>query len=276
MEKIKDPKKWYIRLFTIGEVFNPKTFTDNLKKYSFEFLGFFLVVTFSFYTESSGTDFEMRNNYLNISKSLSVEMSDLLDYTQEYLDQNIWVTEVYQEQYERWDQDIDSVFISFEPDEEFHYSPMAFYTNRDAFNIPKNTFEIFNKGTQDFFMVNQELSALILSLLGDDLKYLIINTDEEEKEFIDEYNDRLSTKWFSELKDYEDIDSDQFWIKNRKYIQNDRYIKHNLFKRIELWMQIRDQLDDYLITAQKDLNALNENIGKMEAERYFIYWKIPF
>ncbi|MDA9361064.1 hypothetical protein N9R08_01030, partial [Flavobacteriaceae bacterium] len=77
MNKIKNPKKWYIRLFTIGKIFNPKKFTDKLKKYSFEFLGFFLVVTFSFYTESKGTDFEMRNNYLDISKSLSDEMSFL-------------------------------------------------------------------------------------------------------------------------------------------------------------------------------------------------------
>lgn len=276
MNKIKNPKKWYIRLFTIGKIFNPKKFTDKLKKYSFEFLGFFLVVTFSFYTESKGTDFEMRNNYLDISKSLSDEMSFLLNYTQAYLDQKVWVVKIYQEQYERWEIDNDSVFLAWEPEQEFHFPPMTFYSNRDSFDIPKSTFELFNRGTQDFFMVNQRLSAIIFSLFGGaDLKYLISSTSEEEQKFIDGFTNHLATKWIFDLKKM-DLDSNEFWIENREYIQNDRLIKYNLFKRIELWLNVEEQIKEYIKTAQKDLNILDEKILEMEAERYFIYWKIPF
>lgn len=276
MDKIKDPKKWYIRLFTIGKVFNPKTFIDNLKKYSFEFLGFFLVVTFSFYTESKGTDFEMRNNYLDISKNLSDEMSELLLYSQEYLDTNEWVTEMYQEQYERWGIDNDSVFISYESDQDFHYAPMAYYGNRDPFNPPKSIFELFNRGTQDFFLVNQYVSVLILNLFdGDELEYLIENTDNEEKGLIDGFNNHIATKWNYDLKEV-DIELNEFWIGNREYIQNDRFIKFSLFKRIELWLEVERQIKDYIKTTQEDITILDEKILEMEAERYFIYWKIPF
>ena len=30
-----------------------------------------------------------------------------------------------------------SVFINYESDEGFHYAPMTYYTNRDAFNPPR-------------------------------------------------------------------------------------------------------------------------------------------
>ena len=276
MDKIKDQKKWYIRLLTIGKVFKPKTFIDNLKKYIFEFLGFFLVVTFSFYTESKGTDFEMRNNYLDISKNLSDEMSELLLYSQEYLDTNEWVTDLFREQYFRWEQDNDSIFISYEEDEGFHYPPMSYFGIRDPFNPPKSIFELFNRGTQDFFLVNQDVSVLILNLFdGEDLETLIENTDNEEKGLIDGFNNHIATKWGNDLKEV-DIASNEFWIENREYIQNDRFIKFSLFRRIELWVQVEEQIKDYIKTAQEDITILDEKILEMEAEKYFIYWKIPF
>jgi hypothetical protein len=40
-----------------------------------------------------------------------------------------------------------------------------------------------------------------------------------------------------------DIDYNEFWIENRKYIQNDNFIKYNLYKRIDLWeYSVKEQL----------------------------------
>ena len=73
-----------------------------------------------------------------------------------------------------------------------------------------------------------------------------------------------------------DIELNEFWIENREYIQNDRFIKFSLFKRIELWLEVEKQIKDYIKTTQEDITILDEKILEMEAEKYFIYWKIPF
>ena len=40
-----------------------------------------------------------------------------------------------------------------------------------------------------------------------------------------------------------DIDTKEFWIDNRKYIQNDKFLKHLLKKRNDLWrLNVREQL----------------------------------
>ena len=84
-----------------------------------------------------------------------------------------------------------------------------------------------------------------------------MNTDKEEKGFIDDFSNRLGHQWVFDLKDI-DVESDQFWIENRKYIQSDKFIKYNLFKRIQLWIQIREQLGDYDVNIQENIKVLNK------------------
>ena len=54
MTVIKDPKKKYLRLFTLGKKFSSKTFSDNTKKLILNALALFVVVTFTFYRKCRG------------------------------------------------------------------------------------------------------------------------------------------------------------------------------------------------------------------------------
>ena len=66
-----------------------------------------------------------------------------------------------------------------------------------------------------------------------------------------------------------DVENNDFWVKNRRYIQQDRFIKYNLFKRLELWLQINEQLtyDDLL---SKNIAVLDSVIrGKKTSGRLF-------
>ena len=67
---------------------------------------------------------------------------------------------------------------------------------------------------------------------GTDLKYLIENTDKLEQGFIDRVQDRIYNKWIKDLP-FVDLDRTDFWVNNRKYIQSDKLLKYNLFKRID-------------------------------------------
>ena len=48
MSVIKEPKKWYIKLFTLGKNFSSRTFSDNTKKFLLNAVGLFIVVTLLF------------------------------------------------------------------------------------------------------------------------------------------------------------------------------------------------------------------------------------
>ena len=49
------------------------------------------------------------------------------EYTNIYIDQNEWVTDLFQKQYERWDADNDSVFLYYDENLfEEHFPPLAF------------------------------------------------------------------------------------------------------------------------------------------------------
>ncbi|NDB56377.1 hypothetical protein EB169_11200, partial [archaeon] len=174
-------------------------------------------------------------------------MKDLyltLDYTDEYIEENKYVSEMYRKQYDRWELDNDSIFIDGmddeeEPDGKYYFPPLAYFNNQNPFAVNPNSYNIFKKGTQDFFLINQEISIRITNVYeGLDLKYLIENTNSIEKKIVDQFDDIINNKWAYDLENV-DLISNEFWIKNRKYIQNDKTIKKLLFNRLELW-------DDYI------------------------------
>ena len=262
---------WWLRLITLGDRFSYQDFFDRFKKGFVEFLIVFFGVLVSFSVEQQGENFGDRESNIDNLIGLRDELVDMHEYTQEYIAQNEWVTNMYQEQYDRWDQDIDSVFINFEPDEGFYYAPMTFYTNRDAFNPPRVVYDAIKlDGT--FRFLGSDIGRLINNNYdGTDLKYLITNTDKEEKGFIDDFSYRLGHQWVFDLKEI-DVESTDFWVENRKYIQNDYFIKYNLFKRIELWRQIREQLDYYDANIQENVKVLNKVIAEKESEIVVIWW----
>ena len=267
----REKLSWLLRLITLGDRFSYQDFFDRFKKGFVEFLIVFFGVLVSFSVEQQGENFGDRESNIDNLKGLRDELVDMHEYTLEYIAQNEWVTGMYQRQYDKWEQDIDSVFIDWEPDQEFYFAPMGYYTNRDAFNPPRVVYDAIKlDGT--FRFLGSNIGRLINDNYdGTDLKYLIMNTDKEEKGFIDDFSDRLGHQWVFDLKDI-DVESDQFWIENRKYIQSDKFIKYNLFKRIQLWIQIREQLGDYDVNIQENIKVLNKVIAEKESEITIVWW----
>jgi hypothetical protein len=274
MTVIKEPKKWYVRLFTLGKKFSSQTFSDNTKKFLLNAFGLFIVVTFTFYTESVGEDFEMRNEYIEVSKTISKELDSILSYTDEYTENLKWASDIFNEQYLRWDEDSDSVFVEYNEDFEDYLSPMSMFGYRNPFFPPNLEYKIFKKGSLEFLLINQNISTRIIELYeGVELSYLKENTGRIEDKFTDEYSNILK-KWLDDL-DYVDIDDIDFWVKNSRYIQKDKQLKNIVYKRLDLWeWQVFDQLDSYKNTLVKNKNNLDSLIKEMEDEKYFFYWKI--
>jgi len=280
MTVIKDPKKKYLKLFTLGKKFSSKTFSDNTKKLLLNALALFVVVTFTFYVESVGDNYENRQKYLDISKKILDELYLVSDYTDTYISQTDNLLPMYKKQIDRWDNDNDSIFIDYfknknAPNGKYYYAPLGLFTNTKVYNPPRIEYKTFSKGTQDFFLINPEISNRIFELYeGSDIQYLSEETAKNEEKYINQFMDRLENKWVEDLPSV-DIESKEFWIKNRKYFQNDKFLKHLFKKRYDLWRFIvKDQLSYQNEIIKKDIKSLDSVIQRMNNEKYFLYWKI--
>ena len=262
---------WFIRLFTVGDRFSLRDFYDRLKKGFVEFLIVFFGVLVSFSVEKQGGEFDDRGNNIDNLVGLRNELIEMKVYTQEYIETNEWVTALYQEQYNRWEQDNDSIFLVYEEEQEFHFPPMAYYTNRDPFNPPRVVYDAIKlDGT--FRFLGSEIGRLVNDNYdGTFLKYLMINTDKEEKTHIEEFTHRLAHQWVFDLKKI-DVEDNDFWVENRRYIQQDRFVKYNLFKRLELWLQINEQLTTYDDLLSKNIAVIDSVIREKEDQWTLIWW----
>jgi hypothetical protein len=280
MNVIKKPKKWYVKLFTLGDKFSSQTFSDNTKKFSLNAIGLFVVVTFTFYVESVGDDYENRKKYVDVAKGILEELYMTSEYTDNYIERIDLLSAMYRKQYDRWEIDNDSIFIDYqedekEPDGKYYFAPMAIYGHRDPYTPPRVKYDTFSKGNQDFFLINPEISNLIYTLYeGTGLKHLIEDTGKVEMKYIDKFFDRVDNKWSADLP-WIDIDHNEFWIQNRKYIQNDKYIKFNLNRRLDLWeYNVKEELSYQNEIIKEDIKALDSIIQVMDNEKHFLYWKI--
>jgi len=279
MTVIKEPRKWYIKLFTLGKNFSSRTFTDNSKKFLLNAIGLFVVVTFTFYVESVGDDYENRQKYLDVAEAVLGELYRHQVYVDGYIEQTNWVTDMYQKQYDRWEVDNDSIFIDFmedeeEPDGKYYFAPLSFFNLQNPFNPQSLGFEIFKSGNQDFKMVDPLTTSVITDIMeGTDLEYLKKNSNQDERIIVEEY-EILLKKWAGKI-DVTLKDENEFWIKNRIFIQNDKELKYLLFKRMNLWeYSIREQVQEYIKNVENDQRILDSMINIFENEKYFLYWKI--
>lgn len=279
MAKIEKPKNLLLRLFTLGKSFSTRTFSDNTKKFFLNGLGLFIVVTFTFYVENLGEEYETRMKYIDNVKTISAGLESVMLYSNEYKEQVDWVAEMYQKQYDKWEIDSDSIFLDYmedseEPDGIWYYSPLAFFNNRDPFNPPHIGFEIFESGNQDFKLVDPFITSKISEInKGAHLIYLKKNTNDVEEKMINQYSEIL-IKWARENIDITKILDNEFWIENRKYIQKDLELKYILQKRTELWQEsITYQLDEYIKIVERDKKILDSVIKIYNQEKYFLYWR---
>ena len=267
----KKQLSWFMRIITLGDRFSIQDFYDRIKKGFVEFLIVFFGVLVSFGVESQGEDYGDRESNIDNLIGLRDEMQDIQTYTQDYINENQWIKALYKALYDQWEDNNENVFIFLDQEDEEPYSPLSFYTNYNPFNPPRVVYESIKlDGT--FRFLGSEVGRFVNDTYdGTDLKYLILNTDREEKVYVDQFEGRVANKWIYEL-DQIDLYEVDFWIKNRYYIQDDRFLKYNLFKRLGLWDQISEQLVGYDQTLGDNIKKLDSVIKQKSDQFTFIYW----
>ena len=272
-EKGIEKKKlnWLLRIITLGDRFSYQDFYDRIKKGFVEFLIVFFGVLVSFSVENQGEEFGDREANIDNLVNLRDEMNDIKVYTQEYIEENKWIRALYQKLYDEWEIKRDSVYVWIDDADGEAYSPLSFYSNYNPFNPPRVVYEAIKlDGT--FRFLGSEIGRVVNNIYdGTDLKYLMLNTDREEQVYVDQFEDRIATKWIFDL-DFIDLYEMDFFVENRKYIQQDRYLKYNLFKRLGLWTQVSEQLVDYDVTLTKSIRKLDSVIKVKDDEFTIIWW----
>ena len=277
--KDKKPLHLFVRLFTLGERFDIQDFWDRLKKSVVQFILLVFGVTVSFGIEQQGGNSDDREDAIENLTNLRQEVDSLLVYTNTYMEQIDWVSEMYLKQYVRWEDNNDSIFIDFiedqeEPNGKYYFPPMGRYNQRDPFDPPRVSFDAIKlDGT--FRLLPKAVGLQMTKIYdGSALKYLIENTGKVEERLVTQYIDRIASKWVYDLP-WVDIDDPAFWIKNRKYVQQDKFVKYNLFKRVELWeYSIKDQLVDYKTSLEESIKLLDSVLAVRDSEIEFIWWVI--
>ena len=273
----KHKLNWFLRLITLGDRFDIKDFFDRFKKSILEFIILVFGVTVSFGIEQQGGESDNRNDGIENLNNLREEIDKMIIYTDQYIEQIDWVAAMYSKQYENWEKDNDSIFIDFqeddeEPDGKHYFPPMGYYTQRDPFNPPRVNFDAIKlDGT--FRLLPKEVGLQMTKIYdGTDLKYLIENTGKNEERYVLQFVDRIANKWVYDLP-WVDIEYGEFWIQNRKYIQNDKFMKYNLYKRVDLWeYTIKDQLQNYKSSLLESTKMLDSVIAVRDSEIEIIWW----
>ena len=267
----KEKLNWLLRIITLGDRFSLQDFYDRIKKGFVEFLIVFFGVLVSFGVERQGEDFEDREFNIDNLIGLRDEMISIKEYTQIYIEENQWIRNLYAQLYQKWEVESDSVFLFLDESDGQFYSPISFYNNYNPFNPPRVVYEAIKlDGT--FRFLGSEVGRFVNNTYdGTDLKYLMLNSDREEKVYVDQFESRIANKWIYDL-DKIDLYDMNFFIKNRNYIQDDKYLKYNLFKRLGLWEQISEQLVDYDAELEVNIRKLDSVIKVKDEEFVLIYW----
>ena len=267
----KEKLNWLLRVITLGDRFSLQDFYDRIKKGFVEFLIVFFGVLVSFGVESQGEDFDDRESNIDNLVGLRDEMIDIKEYTQIYIEENQWIRNLYAQLYQKWEIESESVFLFLDESDGQFYSPISFYNNYNPFNPPRVVYEAIKlDGT--FRFLGSEVGRFVNNTYdGTDLKYLMLNSDREEKVYVDQFESRIANKWIYDL-DKIDLYDMNFFIKNRNYIQDDKYLKYNLFKRLGLWEQISEQLAEYDAELEVNIRKLDSVINVKDDEFVLVYW----
>lgn len=271
--KKKEELNWFMKLITLGDRFDIRDFYDRLKKSVVEFVVIFFGILLSFGVEQKGGKSEEREDGIENLFSLKDEISAMINYTEGYKENILMVNDIFLNQYRRWNENNENVFIEWF-DDSTYVLPFDMYSNRNPYNPPRVTYDAIKLDGTYRLLDNAVAKTMTDIYDGANLKYLIENTSIEEQKFIDQFNQRVNSKWVFDL-DYVDLESISFWKSNRKYVQQDKFLKYNLYKRLHLWnYTLFDQLDSYkeqLIEGEKILDSV---IAVRESEIEIIYWVI--
>tara|TARA_B100001059_G_scaffold191822_1_gene195110 strand:+ start:3031 stop:3867 length:837 start_codon:yes stop_codon:yes gene_type:complete len=266
---------FFLKIFTVGNRFSPKDFFDRLKKYAVEGIGIFIVISSSFYVENKGIEYEMTKSYLEMLYAFKKDIIETKDYADDFLNNLDEEVDIYEKQLEKWSYDNDSVFISsFEDkDGKYYYPPIAYFNNYNPFIPSKRGQKIFEMGGVDFELLNSSISESINEFYDKTLYYLEVNSTSYEKKYIQDFEDRVVKVWARDL-DNVNITENEFWIKNRLYLQKDKVIYSLIKFRLNLWEEELYQIGEIRKDLDETLLDVNDLIKVMEDDVYFIYWKL--
>ena len=268
-------KSFFLKIFTVGNRFSVRDFYDRLKKYAVEGIGIFMVISFSFYVENKGGEYEMTKSYLEMLHAFKKDILETKNYADNFMSNLKEEGQIYRVQLDKWNVDNDSVFITFFEDEDgkYFYPPIAYFNNYNPFIPSKRGQKIFEMGGVDFELLNNSVSESINEFYDKTLYYLEENSTSYEKKYIQDFEDRIVKVWSSDIGNIE-LTKNQFWIDNRRYIQKDKVL-YNLIKfRLGLWDEELYQLEVIVDDLDSTLEKVETVIQEMEDEVYFVYWKL--
>ena len=266
----KEKLNWFLKLITLGDRFSLGDFFDRTKKGFVEFLIVFFGVLVSFGVEQKGDDFEDREWNIENLHNLLDEMKGLKEYTDEHLMTVEYIKGEYQDLYDNWDSDKKSLFIWVYGPDDFGF-PLKEYTNRMPFDPDRRVYETIKLDGTFRFLGGEVGKTVYDAYDGTLYQYIKMNADKEEEVFTKKFNNRVDSKWIYDLDEI-NFDDPQFWLKNKKYIQDDYFVKYNIFKRIELWDQTIDQIKEYLEIVDKSIAILEKEIKTKDEEITIVYW----
>ena len=268
-------KSFFLKIFTVGNRFSVRDFYDRLKKYAVEGIGIFMVISFSFYVENKGGEYEMTKSYLEMLHAFKKDILETKNYADNFMSNLKEEGQIYRVQLDKWNVDNDSVFITSFEDEDgkYFYPPIAYFNNYNPFIPSKRGQKIFEMGGVDFELLNNSVSESINEFYDKTLYYLEENSTSYEKKYIQDFEDRILKVWSSDIGNVE-LTKNQFWIDNRRYIQKDKVL-YNLIKfRLGLWDEELYQLEVIVDDLNSTLEKVETVIQEMEDEVYFVYWKL--
>ena len=277
MEEKKQNGSWIIKLFTLGDKFDVNDFWDRVKKSTVEFIILVFGVTVSFGIEQQGGESDSRNDGIENLYNLREEIDKMIDYTDEYIESFEWIATLFDEQYAKWEVENDSIFLAYEIDEEmpegkYYYPTMSLFVIRNPFNPPRVNFDAIKlDGT--FRLLPKEVGLEMTKIYdGIELGYLMENTGKIEERLVNQFKNRIASKWVFDLPEVS-IDDNKFWVDNRKYLQKDKYVKYLVFQRLDLYASdVAGQLGDYRAELVQSTKMLDSVIAVRESEFEFIWW----
>jgi len=273
MAKIENPKNWFVKLFTLGRTFSSKTFSDNLKKYFIEFLGLFTAVTFSFYVESIGEEYEKKQRYKEIVSIIPSKIRRSIKYTNEFLELSIYNETLYNNIIEEWEVDNDSAFIRKHSNKEY-YPPLAYFFLTNEYTPPILNLDLFKSGDQEFKMLYKEVSNEINQLVDGNQLTFILRIIQEEEKLTSQYKN-LIYEDFGNEGDISNLFELDFWMNNREKIQQNHKFKFLVNEKKRLIKDlINPQVKDYKSFLERKLSYFDSFNTQLDNEKYFLYWKI--
>ncbi len=266
----KKPNSPLKRLFTLWENFSYRDLYDRAKKYFIEAIGIFIVISFSFYVENKGAEYETTKSYEEMLSAFKKDIRETNNNIKDYKEMVLAYRDLYDDLLGRWELKSDSLFMERESNIS---SSLEVFGDINRININTRGFNVFKMGGVDFELMNNELSEKITKFYERDISNIIENSSIYEKEIIDDYKDLIREKWIIDLGDI-NLKAPEFWLKNEEYLKKDSQLKWIIRQRVENYNLIIDEMDQTIEDINSTYKVVDSISKKMKRDTYFIYWKL--